>query len=46
MLKAEGILAHAEIDAMACEDLVAEWDEFIAYREAQEAAMKARMRKP
>lgn len=28
---------------MPCEELVAEWDEFLAYREAQEQAMKARM---
>lgn len=41
-MKAEGILSESDIDQPA-EALIAEWEEFVAYCEAREQAMEARM---
>jgi len=42
-MKAEGILTEADIDAPA-DALIDEWEEFVAYCEARDAAIQDRIR--
>jgi hypothetical protein len=43
IMKAEGVLSETDIDAPA-DALISEWEEFVAYSEAREQAIKAQTR--
>lgn len=43
-LKVEGILTHSELDAMGWEDLLREYEDFVAYRKRENEAIEARIK--